>query len=275
MKRLLIYVACAFAFVGTVDRQARADITNFLDWHPIADPADPGFSSTATASAASLFALDQPIAAGVDIGFASIDGSTVASSSDGNYFSSESSFSIAIDYRWEFAGSPQGILALGFGIGEDVAGENSAGIGVVSNNGSPFLTYAGGARVNDADLPAEPLTGTPAELEGTLFVSFDAPSGDVTVGASTSAGAGTPDETRTFAGVQNLWAGDDLMVSFFMRSDQQFIFPNWQGGQSEAVFSNFRLLSGTAVAIPEPSSAMLLSSLGIVCVVRRRRRPVG
>ncbi|WP_230627447.1 PEP-CTERM sorting domain-containing protein [Roseiconus lacunae] len=270
LRQILLSVFCLTVIAGIDPSKADADVTNFLTWQPIADPVDPGFSVAASPTTANLFALDQPIAAGIDIGFASVNGSTVASSMTGHYFRPTDSFALAIDYDWSFAGNPSGLLGLGFGIGEDAAGENSAGIGLVANSGIPLLTYAGAARVNDVNQNAM-LLGTPSELSGTLFVSFHAPNGDITVGAATTKGATMADDSTTFSSLQQQWNGDNLMVSFFMRSDQQSILQSWQGGQSEAAFSNFRVLSGAAVAIPEPSALILLSSLTGGFLLRRRR----
>ena len=268
---LKIHALIVVALLTVNANAVMAAISDFSTWQPIADPAHSGFSSTSTAGSASLFAFDQPIGAGVDVGFASINGPTVATSTSGYYFAPTQDFSLAIDYTWSFPVASTGLLGLGFGIGEDVAGENSAGVGLVANNGVPLLTFAGAARINDVDQDAVPLLTTPASLTGALFVSYEASSGDVTIGASPTIGASVAAESHTFSGIQNQWDGTDLAVSFFMRSDQQLIFSSWQGGQSEAVFSNFRVLSGAVTAIPEPSNSIVLLSLGLTLVFRRRR----
>ena len=64
----------------------------------------------------------------------------------------------------------------------------------------------------------------------------------------------------------NIWDGEDLLASFFMRSDNPSPAPLWTGTSASAVFSNFRILEGSAIAIPEPTTAalVLIGCLGIV-----------
>jgi hypothetical protein len=150
---------------------------------------------------------------------------------------------------------------------------NSAGVTMVTVNGAAFATFSGAARVNDANqVPI--VLGLPSTLDGSLFVSYEAASGDVTIGASQTPGAAAPSVTGTFHGIQNQWNDGDLLASFFIRSGP---FTQWQdGGDGQATFSNFRVLEGTAKAVPEPSSfamcALGAMTFGAVLWKRRRRR---
>jgi hypothetical protein len=161
-----------------------------------------------------------------------------------------------------------GILGLGFGIGEDGAGANSAGALMVTNGGLPFLSFGGAARVGDVDEPALVLASA-ATLSGSLFVGFEAATGTITVGASQTPGAVSADASDTFDAIQTNWAGEDLLASVFMRSD----ILGWAGGgTAEAEFSNFRVLEGSAILIPEMSIVVPGFGLFAVLGVAMRRR---
>jgi hypothetical protein len=124
--------------------------------------------------------------------------------------------------------------------------------------------------VNDVDqTPID--TGLPSALNGSLFVSHDAASGDVTVGASQTPGAASPGASGTYAGIQAQWKNGDLLASFFMRSGP--ISP-WQGASGEVVFSNFRVLDGSPTSVPEPTSLALacFAMGGLAPVLLRRYR---
>lgn len=218
-----------------------------------------------------LSAAASPVPAGTDIGFKSVSGNDTSSSTSGYAFSSGSDFSIAIDYAWSFSGSPTGFLGLGFGIGEDGGGENSAGALMVTSSGSPFLFFGGAARVDDVNEPALAL-GAAATLSGSLFVSLEASSGTVTVGASQTAGAASAAVSGTFDTIQTQWAGENLLASVFIRSVEGT--SGWLGGgTADAVFSNFRILEGAAMAIPEPSASIFLLGLfGVIFGGVRRLR---
>ena len=66
--------------------------------------------------------------------------------------------------------------------------------------------------------------------------------------------------------IANIWDGEDLLASFFMRSDNPSGAPLWTGTSAAAVFSSFRILEGSATAIPGPTTAalVLIGCLGIV-----------
>ncbi|MEO1527402.1 MAG: hypothetical protein AAFX06_18385 [Planctomycetota bacterium] len=247
---------------------ANAAITDLSTWTLVEDPPNANFSAAQTAVNATLSAAG-PVPAGVDIGFQSVSGDTVSNSTAGHYFDTNSDFSIAIDYDWTF-NSASGFLGLGFGIGEDSDGMNSAGVAMATSNGSPFLTFGGAARVNDADQAPLVLGATTSSLSGSLFVSYEAASGDILLGAATSTGAAAPTVTGTYSGIQNQWNDEALLASFFIRSDGP-AGGQWLGGDADAVFSNFRILSGSAVAVPEPSAVGVIALFGTTLAMRRRR----
>ena len=254
---------------------AQADVTDFGTWSLVQDPAHPGFSATANGTSATLSAGDVAIPAATDIGYQSVNGSSPQTSTSGFYFSPDADFSLAINYAWTFSNSPSGLLGLGFGIGEDGDGTNSAGVTMGTSNGTPFLSFVGAARVNDVDQSAAPLNGNPlpppSSASGTLFVAYQASSGDVTVGAATALDAAAPTVSHTYVGIQNQWSGDDLLTSFFIRSDERAPLNAWSGGNADAVFSNFRVLNGNPIAIPEPSAAVASLMLTPLFISRRTR----
>ncbi|WP_182864635.1 hypothetical protein [Stieleria mannarensis] len=275
MKAFRILLIPALTLVLGVT--AHADVTDFGTWTLVEDPDHPGLSASVNAASATLSALDTAVPAGTDIGFQSVDGATPLASAAGFYFNPDADFSLAIDYDWAFSGNPTGFLGLGFGIGEDGDGMNSAGVAMGTLDGSPFLSFGGAARINDVDQTPVALGGSPflnpASESGTLFVAYQASGGDVIVGASTTLAASAPTVSHTFAGIQNQWSGSDLMASFFLRSDSPPPTSAWSGGNADAVFTNFRVLGGNPTAIPEPSAAVgTLWLIGALACRRSRRR---
>ena len=248
----------------------QAAITDLDTWTLVEDPAHPNFDGMATATEIILSATGGPIPAARDIGFQSVDGSTPATSTSGYAFSPLLSFAIAIDFGLSF-NTPSGQLGIGFGIGEDIDGEDSAGVALLINNGTPSIVFGAAARVNDVTQAGLiPVSGS---LSGSMFVDYDASTGNVRLGASQSMGAAAPAGTATFNGIQNLWPGGDLLVSVFLRSDGTLASP-WQTGEAAATFSNLRVLSGSASPVPAPAPlALLLPALaGLVPFSGRWRR---
>jgi hypothetical protein len=205
---------------------------------------------------------------GTDIGYQTVNGNDVATSSQGWAFRQQSDFSIAIDYNLTFT-NPSGGFSIGFGIGEDRDGANSAGVVLGSRSGI-LLGYAGAARINDVDQTPLDL-GVSATGAGRFLVSYAADTGDITLGVSTDLDD-IAEGTATFSGIQNSWNDKDLLVSFFARTEA--LGAQWFDGEADAVFSNFRVIEGQSFAVPEPSSLVLalLACLSIVLVVRQRRR---
>ncbi len=260
-------LACAVAIAvgsGLLAQGAAADITDFTNWTQVQDPANANFTGSSTMTNATLFADDGAVPLATDIGYQSVNGVTPATSTAGYMFDYTQSFSIAIDYALSFSNNPVGILSLGFGIGEDGLGMNSAGVVMVTQNGLPLGTFAGAARAGDNDAGSF-ITGLPATLSGSFFASYDAVTGTITAGASQTPGAAAPTATGSFNMLQDQWNDENLLASFFIRSGP--IVP-WSGGNGEVVFSNFRMLDGQAIQIPAPASIVVFGLLGV-----GRRRP--
>ncbi len=255
MHYITLMAAVTAAWTFGLAASYSANIIDFNTWTEVQDPPHAGMTSNVDSASQVTLTASGAIPAGTDIGYQSVNGTDVSSSSSGHYFSTGADFQVAIDFDLMAANSV-GLGGIGFGIGEDSAGTNSAGVALAILNGSPTL-YSGAARVND--VTQAPLTlALSASSTGRFFVHYDSANGDITVGVSNTPGALTPDATNTFSGanVQNNWAGDDLLVSFFLRSDS-VVFPPLSAGTLEVVFSNFEVLSGTSIAVPEPGSAAL------------------
>lgn len=264
-NRLLACAVVMAVGLGASAFPAAADITDFTNWTQVQDPPNANFTGSTTMSAATLLAGNGPVPNATDIGYQSVNGVTPATSTAGYMFDYTQSFSVAIDYSISFANNPNGFLSLGFGIGEDGLGMNSAGMVMVTQNGSPFGTFAGAARANDADAGSF-ITILPSTLSGSLFVSYDAVTGTITGGASQTPGAGSSSASGSFNMLQDQWNDENLLTSFFIRSGP---LSPWAGGNAEAVFSNFRVLEGQPTALPGPSALALMA---IVIGMPRRRR---
>jgi hypothetical protein len=268
---LLLAATCFGIFSSAAMAQP---ISNFTSWTLTQDPLNALFGGASTEFTATLTGGNGTIPAGTDVGFASVNNTTVLNSTSGNYFSAASSISLAIDYNLNVT-LPAGVLTsgifIGFGIGEDTTGIDSAGVtlGVANFVPSPLLLLGATARVNDVTQPVGSIAGT-ANSFGTFFVSYDHVSGNVTVGAANTQNAATPTGSHTFAGIANDWDGENLLASFFMRSDNPSPAPNWTGTSAFALFSNFRVLSGAATTIPEPTTAALVLLGGLGILLRRR-----
>ncbi|MEL6329200.1 MAG: hypothetical protein AAFR38_06025 [Planctomycetota bacterium] len=240
---------------------AGAQLADFADWRLVEDPADPSFSAVVNGPEARLLAsnaMPGVVPAGTDIGLQSVDGFTVASSTAGFAFSPGASFELAIDYQATFAAATGG-LSFGFGIGEDLAGVNSAGVLLVTQLGLPaavpFIGPVGGAAVVNDEIEAffvQPaVSAAPATLAGTFYVSYDAVSGDLVVGWG-ALGSVAPTSVATIpaASAVGAWTGVDLLATFFIRSDQVeapivgVVSTPWSGGTGEVRFDNLRLVSG-------------------------------
>jgi len=262
---------CA-AVVALSAAACQADIIDFNNWTLVADPSHANFTSSVDSSSQiTLHAADGSIPHATDIGYQSVNGSTPANSTAGYAFSPSFDFSVAVDFVLTFD-SPSGGLAIGFGIGEDKDGENSAGVVLLTNNGTPFFVFGSAARINDVNQSpqAVPVAG---QSTGRFIASYQSATGNVTLGVSTN-GDDTPEVgTATFGNIQNNWNGGRLLTSFFLRSDSS-LGTAWTSGTADAVFSNFHVISGTPLAVPEPSTFTLaaLALLGLVARGHRRRR---
>lgn len=254
-----------------------ASFTNFTDWTSFDDPPNANFSSSSTSTSATFNAANGPIPTGTDIGFASIDENTAATSTQGFVFSTTSSFTLAVSYNL-ILNAAVGNIGLGFGIGEDVTGMNSAGVAFQSADTGfgRFNGVAGAARVNDVGIGGTPALASFVDANGTMFLTYDGTNGNITLGwadAVDSLSASVPDITFTGSTVSDNWNNEPLLVSIFMRSDATG-GSAWTSGTAEGVFSNLRVISGSPIVVPEPSSA-LLASLGLGFLALRRQRRFG
>ena len=257
-------------FLSLTPAAAFASVTDFNNWTLAEDPPHPGMSgSIDSASQVTLNAVG-PVPDATDIGYQSVDGNTPATSTSGYAFDPTASFAVSVDYDWSFA-SALGGSGIGFGIGEDGAGDNSAGVALAAVNNTILGTAAAARSSNGQVLQTVAVGGS---ATGSFHVAYDATSGDITVGTGT-VGANAPTATSTLAGsaVYDFWntdADDDLLlVSLFLRSEDD-AGSALALGSTTAVFSDLRVVSGSPVQVPEPSSLALLG-LGGLLVVRRRR----
>jgi len=235
-------------------------IADFSEWSQIRDPAATNFfGSVDSASQITLSATGGSVPHAADIGYKSVSGTTAADSTSGYAFDPSADFSIAVDFSLSVSGV--GGLGVGFGIGEDQDGANSVGVAMLTANGIPLLSFFGAARIGDVDqTPQAILT---AQKDGRLIVTYTAATGDVELGVSTD-GDDTSEGTAIFGGIQNNWNDEPLMPSFFLRSDDSAGLA-WTSGTADAVFSDFHVIDGTPVVVPEPSTA-LLATLAILAL---------
>lgn len=266
------------AFFGALATHAvaLADISDFTQWDLYGDPVSANMGGSSGPDTATLTAVG-PISSGTDVGFSSVDARTIREATQGYYFEVDSDFEIAIDYDLSHIGASGG-FGLGFGIGEERTGENSAGMGLLTNDGDPFLTFAAAARINDVTQTAQ-ITNLPSTLAGSMFVAYEAATGNITLGASTAQDAATPEVVATYEGIQNSWNNNSLIANFFVRSQSiSFFAPDgFEAGTAEATFTNFRVIRGNAIAVPEPGSISLiyLISLGLCLASHSRSRSQG
>ena len=264
-KTTVYYFAAASLLV--VSSSAPAAITDFNTWTQVTDPLHANFTgSIDTATQISLLATGGPVPSSTDIGYQSVNSTTAATSTTGFAFDPSDNFQVAVDFSLNFQNAPDGGLAIGFGIGEDIDGENSAGAIVFTQDGATSFLGAA-ARVNDVNQSAQLVQlGGPAAAS--LFAAYNAATGDVTLGFGT-VGAASPSSTATYPGIQNSWDNELLLASFFLRSDN-FLGQSWTSGNAAATFSNFRVLAGTPIAVPEPNG-LAFFALGSFVLAHRRQ----
>ena len=275
LGKIAIFAATVCVSIDAATFGSTLGISDFNNWTKVRDPIHPGMGAQLDNATQARLSATGAIPAGTDVGYQSVSSIDVETSKvtlprKGYYFSASESFLIAIDFDVTTMDSV-GLAAIGMGVGEDGDGMNSAGPALAITNGVP-TAFSGGARINDVTQPPA-LFGPAAALSGRLFVEYDSSTGDIFFGVNLVPGSAAPSHTGSFPGLQNQWADKDLLVSFFLRSDE-FIIPALSAGIVEAVFSNFEVLEGQAIqVIPEPASAGLtIACLAIVCGVGRRRK---
>jgi hypothetical protein len=258
-------LAAAPLGVGPADAAGLAD---FNAWTLVQDPADPDLTlAVAPDGTAATITLAGPVAASTDIGLASVDGVDVAASTHGFAFDPTTDFTLAIDYAVTFGLNASGTLGLGFGVGEDIDGTDSAGVAVAGLPGLLASTTVG--RVDDANRTAGSLK--PATAAGSLFITFNsitaglAVRGDVTSGNALAPNAAGPTFFSTLDAIATEWDGEDLLASFFVNGGTAGF-----DGDASVTFDNLRVLAGDAFAVPEPATAALLA-VGLGLLVGRRR----
>lgn len=251
---------------------AAASIEDLSSWSPLEDPPDAGMSFGPRSANSAEVSATGSIPSGVDIGYASVDGADVASSTSGYYFDPATDFEIAVDFTYTQQGSAGG-GGIGFGIGEDVAGVDSIGAGVFITDG---LAAAVGtaARVSNADQGIQ-IISLPGVATGRLFVEYVSTTQEVILGVNVTPGAAAPSATQIVSGIVGQWTGQPFLASFFLRSQSVALpplvnVPALSAGSIDATFSNFEVLSGSPIAVvPEPTT--LLASLGVLGVLAALR----
>lgn len=262
MKTLIAaFVVCSASLAPA------ASIEDLSTWSLVEDPADANASGTIDSPSQATLTMVDNVPTGTDIGFQSVNGETVANSTAGYYFSSEESFSIAVDYSVTPAPF-NSIVAIGFGIGEDRQGMDSAGVALVTRSGS-FTRVTSAGRIDDINQLGGGFSAASQTGEGRFFVAYDATDQGLTMGFSPTQGVAVPSETLQLNGLATQWNNEPLLVSFFLRSQ------GLRSDQAEAVFSNFKVLSGSPIRVPEPTAAILAVCVcllgGPVGGVSRRR----
>lgn len=243
-----------------------APLTDFTAWSQIEDPPHANLSATIDNPTTATLRAAGAVPSGTDIGYASVNGQDAATSTSGFAFDPSQAFSIAVDFDVSTVGSVGG-GAIGFGIGEDIDGVDSAGAALLLVNGSP-TAFLGVGRVDDVDVTpaAFPVV---AFARGRLFVDYD-PNGPITVGVNATPGAANPSATQTLNGLPGQWDNEQLIVSFFLRSQSASPIPSLSSGEVTAVFSNFEVLSGAPIGVPEPATLVTLATVLLGGLSRRR-----
>ena len=249
--------------ISMIASTAFGTVSDLTAWDLVEDPGHPNLSASRSASSAILSA-DGAVPNAFDIGYASVDGLEVGNSNQGYYFSPNEDFEIRIDFDVSAVSSVGG-GGFGFGVGEDRNGENSVGVAGAVANGSIVDFFTAGRTGNAPIVPTA--YSLPGVDQGRMAVQYFSSTGNFWLKLTEFSGGGAVTITRQVAGIQNNWDDKPLLASFFLRSDDTLGAP-LTTGQLTATFSNFTVVSGTPIAVPEPTAAGLML-LGLTCLRRR------
>lgn len=250
--------------ITMIASNAFGTVSDLTAWDLVEDPGHPNLSASRSASSAVLTA-DGAVPNAFDIGYASVNGLEVGNATQGYYFSPNEDFEIRIDFDVSAVSSVGG-GGFGFGVGEDRNGENSVGVAGAVANGSIVDFFTAGRTGNVPILPADySLSGVD---QGRMAVQYFSSTGNFWLKVTDLTGGGAVTITRQLAGIQNNWDDKPLLASFFLRSDDTLGAP-LASGQLTATFSNFTVVSGTPITVPEPTAVGLLL-LGLACLKRPR-----
>ena len=192
-------------------------------------------------------------------GAASNDALYLSNGPDGFRLSTAADFAIQLDYDFAAVQASAGAgaqLALAFGVGRDIAGTDSAAIAyAIADTGAGLVGALGFAwRTDNVQTNGLPDLTRPAT--GTFFITWSAADDLLRLG----------DGTRTYSlenTVLGAWGADALFVSFGGRG------AGLQTLAGDATLDDFLVSAGSVVAVPEPSTFLLLP--GVALLVLRRR----
>lgn len=265
-----------------------APITDFHAWNLVEDPPRDNLSSSIDSPNQVTLTASGSVPDANYIGYQSLNGNSPSRPVSGFAFDPTTSFSIAIDYDWSLQNAVGG-SEIGFAISEYGERNNTASVQILAWNNRVLLvtesaqTQFGSVETTPLIDTDEPFStpGAPPPM-GSLHLAFDAESGDITVGSG-MIGSDLVDRVGILSGdtVYNLWNAEGdiglLSVSLFLRSQQigdgeaATLVPQFSSGLASISFSNFRVISGSPVAIPEPALLGLSVLTGFGFILRRVR----
>lgn len=182
--------------------------------------------------------------------------------------STASSFSVQIGYSLDASkvsgGASGDKLGLTFGVGRDIAGTDSAAIGVGFGNlfGSYLPASTTAYRVDNVQTDGTPELGSP--LTGTFQIDYNAGTDVLTLSRiSPSSYSYSLPAGMVRGTLATQWAADSLYVSFGGRGS------GMAAAADGLYLTNFKVLSGNVV--PEPACLTAVSVMGIALLRRRGR----
>lgn len=267
MSKQLIATLAVFV-VGT----AEATFVTDTDWSRFEGPSHPNLTSRREfainpgrpISAVWYVQAEGDVPASTLAGFASIDADRVGQATRGFYFDSAQSFSFGIEFIDSFL-SFDGAGVAGLRIGRSIDGADSAGIEVGLGGVDAAQPISAVGSVGGAAVASRPFVEV-SDGQGSLSVSYDAATGDVTAGWS----LGGPSllEAQVLPGIGSQWTAGPLFVWFYVRSEGIVDLAPGTGRPLEAIFLRQEVLNGTPVRVPEPEAV----ALAVAAVVGNRMR---